>query len=285
MARASKELDQGSLKPIIDLALFEDRKVPPLKDGSWLRVSALAGLCAREEAICSIDGLVRKDPISSSLAMIFEHGHGLHWALQNRVLPKTRTIFGRWRCIMCGHAYGGQDEWELPLPADFHEQQLPRAEHCPNCKAEQNADTCIYAEQWFKNPAFNIAGHPDAFLRIPQLEGPGVLEGKSINAKGAWQVRSVPKMDHVVQAQTYMWLTGCKWGKIVYWNKGGYGKDTLIEHHIDYDEDHIEAIKELITNIWKGVNDGKLPERICGNADCKRAEACSVVDECFGKDD
>lgn len=285
MAGSNKELDQGSLKSLIDLKLFEDRQVPPLTSDSWLRVSALAGLCAREESICSMDELRRKDPISSSLMLIFEHGHALHWALQNRVLPKTQTIFGRWRCLMCGKTRGGAEEWELPLPKGFHDQQLPRGERCPDCDAEQNPDTCMYVEQWFKNPEFRVAGHPDAFLHIPQIEGPGVLEAKSISPRGAWEVRSVPKMDHVVQAQTYMWLTGCKWGKIVYWNKGGYGKDTLIEHHLDYDDDHIDAIKELISSIWAGVKSGKLPERICENPDCKRAEACSVVDECFGRDD
>jgi len=285
MGRSNHELDQGSLKPLIAEALFEDRAVPMLTPDSWLRVSALAGLCAREEVICSVDELVRKDPISSDLMMIFEHGHSLHWGLQNRVLPKTHTIHGRWRCIMCGHVRGGADTWVLPLPEDFHARQLLRGDRCPNCDAEQNADTCIYVEQWFKNEEFRIAGHPDGFLRIPSLEGPGVLEGKSISSRGAWEVRSVPKMDHVVQAMTYMWLTGCRWGKIVYWNKGGYGKDTLIEHHIEYDEDHVESIQELIRSIWNGVRDGKLPERICGDSGCKRAKACFVTDECFGRGD
>lgn len=264
---------------------MESRDVSPLTDDSWLRVSALAGLCAREEVICSVDDLVRKDDISSSLMMIFEHGHSLHWGLQNRVLPKTQTIMGRWRCIRCGHVYGGQEEWHLPLPDDFHARQLPREDSCSECGVEQSPDTCLYEEQWIKNPEYRIAGHPDAFLSMPQYEGLGVFEGKSISAKGAWEVRGVPKMDHVVQVQTYMWLTGCTWGKIVYWNKGGYGKDALIEHHVEYDEDHIDAIKALITNIWEGVRSGNLPERICATDTCPRAKACSVSDECFGRDD
>jgi hypothetical protein len=286
MAGSSKTaLADGELKPLIEESLFEAREVSALTTDSWLRVSALAGLCAREEVICSVDDLVRKDPISPSLMLIFEHGHGLHWDLQNRILPRTDTIFGRWRCAMCGDVRGGQDEWITPLPKDFHDQQVLRGAKCAKCGAEQNSDTSLYVEQWVKNPEFRIAGHPDAFLRVPGMPGMGVLEGKSINAKGAWQVRNIPKMDHVVQAHTYMWLTGCQWAKIVYWNKGGYGiKDALVEHTIEYDEDHVDAIKELIRNIWKGVETGKLPERICGDATCTRASACTVADECFGRD-
>jgi hypothetical protein len=284
MGRADTIEADGALKPLLKQVLKEDRKKPPL-DGEkgWLRVSALASLCPREEVLCSLGGVVRSDPISADLMMIFEHGHALHWDLQNRVLPKTQTIHGRWRCTMCGFSHGGRDEWEVPLPGDFHSKQAPRPEKCVKCRVEMNPDTCLYVEQWFKHPEFRIAGHPDAFLSIPRLPGLGVFEGKSINPRGAWEVRNCPKLDHVNQAQCYMWLTGCKWAKIVYWDKAGQGLSSLIEHHLEYDEDHVEAIQNLIRDIWTGIQKEKLPERICATPDCKRADLCSVVTPCFEK--
>lgn len=282
MGRSSTAAD-GELKPLIRSALHEARVKPPLTSDGWLRVSALAGLCAREEVLCAISGLTRSDPISADLGIIFEHGHALHWDLQNRVLPKTQAILGRWQCIACGHAHGPKEEWALPLPEDYLDQQIPRPARCAKCGVEMNSSTCMYQEQWLKHPEFRIGGHPDAFLRIPGMDGLGVFEGKSINPRGAWEVRNCPKLDHVVQAQTYMWLSGCTWGKIVYWDKAGQGLSALIEHTIEYDEDHVEAIQQLIVDIWEGIETEALPDRICASADCKRAEVCGVVGECFAR--
>lgn len=282
MGRSNPVAD-GELKPLIRQALHEARIKPPLTADGWLRVSSLAGLCAREEVLCSISGLTRNDPISGDLGIIFEHGHALHWDLQNRVLPKTQTILGRWQCINCGFAHGPKEEWVLPLPEDFLDQQALRPTNCAQCKIEMDSSTCMYQEQWIKHPEFKVAGHPDAFLRIPGMEGTGVFEGKSINPRGAWEVRGCPKLDHVVQAQTYMWLTGCKWGKIVYWDKAGRGLGALIEHTIEYDEDHIEAIQQLIVDIWEGIDAEILPDRICSSVDCKRANMCGVAEDCFAR--
>ena len=269
-----------NLKRLIRLAIPEKRKKPPLNSEAWIRVSGLAMLCAREEVLCSRLDRVRDDNIDADLMMIFEHGHGLHWALQNRVLPLTEALYGRWVCASCGKIHGGQDTWFADDMAEFEARQILRPQKC-SCGAALTPDNSLYIEQHVKDKAYRLMGHPDGFIRIEGFPGLGVLEVKSISARGAWEVRGCAKLDHVTQAQCYMWMTGCRWGKVLYWDKGAPGMSGLIEHTVEYDEDHVEAIQNLVRDIWAGIEGGKLPEKICGSPDCNRAELCATAKECF----
>lgn len=268
------------LKDVIEDAIRETRETPPLTPTSLIRVSGLAGLCAREEVLCARAHKVRHDVTDADLMLIFEHGNGLHWDLQNRILPATKTLFGRWLCGECGARHGGQDEWTAPLEG-FDESQILRPVECPKCGKFLSSANSLYQEQWIKAPEFRLAGHPDGFLRMRGMPGLGVLEIKSIGSRGAWEVRNCAKLDHVVQAQTYMWMTGCRWGLILYWDKGTTGRKGLIEHIVEYDEDQVEAIQTFVRGIWAGIEGGKLPDRICDSPNCKRADLCSSVEACF----
>lgn len=271
----------GDLRSLIRRSIPEEREKPPLDKDSWIRVSGLAMLCAREEVLCSRSGLIRADNVRADLMMIFEHGNGLHWDLQNRILPKTKTLFGRWLCGACGQFHGGRDEWDTTDMDGFEAEQMLRPIHCLRCKTPLTSDNSLFQEQWVKDPQYRLAGHPDGFLSLEGMPGLGVLEVKSISPRGAWEVRNCAKLDHVTQTQCYMWMTGCQWGKVLYWDKGTGGMKGLIEHHIEYDEDHVEAMQNLVRDIWAGIEGGKLPERICGSPDCNRAEHCSCPESCF----
>lgn len=287
----------GELKSLIRRDIPETRNKPPLTNEAWIRISGLAMMCAREELLCARHQTVREDSVDADLMMIFEHGHGLHWDLQNRILPQTKTLFGRWLCGNCGTRHGGRSLWGVPDPEKtfpinpdepdndykFKDSQILRPEKCRVCGTFLTPDNSLYQEQHIKNQEYRLMGHPDGFLRLEDMEGLGVLEVKSISPRGAWEVRGCAKLDHVTQAQCYMWLTGCRWGKVLYWDKGTGGMKGLIEHTIEYDEDHVEAIQNLVRDIWTGIEDetSKLPERICGSPDCRRAGHCSSVVPCF----
>lgn len=268
------------LKSLMHKVLREEREVSPMTNDSWLRVSLFSGLCAREEVLCARTRVVRPNIIDSDLMLIFEHGHALHWGLQNRILPLTSSLYGRWLCGSCGTYYGGKAEWSTPLDR-FQESQILRPKVCENCATELTSDNSLYQEQWIKDDEYRIAGHPDGFLRLDGLPGLGILEIKSANSRSAWAVRNCAQLDHVVQVQCYMWMTGCEWGKIVYWDKGSNGMKALIEHMIEYDEDHVEAIKNLIRDVWDGIRGTNLPSRICASATSSRAKLCSSVEACF----
>jgi len=271
----------GDLRALIRKAIPERRDKPPLTHDMWIRVSGLAMMCAREEILCVRYGIVREDAVDADLMMIFEHGNGLHWDLQNRILPLTKTLYGRWLCGSCGAYLGGKDEWDGADMEGFESSQILRPKVCPECKTGLTSDNSLYQEQWVKEPEYRIAGHPDGFIRLSGMPGLGLLEVKSISPRGAYEVRNCAKLDHVAQIQCYMWMTDCRWGKVLYWDKGTVGMRGLIEHTIEYDDDHVEAIQNLIRAIWTGVEGGKLPDRICASPDCKRAEVCSVARQCF----
>jgi hypothetical protein len=186
-------------------------------------------------------------------------------------------------CASCGSIHGGGDDgtWESPVPDGFLDEQIPRPKYCPTCGDTLSSENCIYQEQFFTNKDLRLTCHPDGMLRLGGYTTVGGLEAKSINSKGAWEVRACPKLDHLVQLQCVLWLTGLDWGKVLYWDKGGSGLSALIEHTIEKDADHIYAMSNLIDDIWNGVGGGPLPEPICESKGCKRAQLCYVTDECF----
>lgn len=263
---------QASIKKLIKLNLIREQEVPPLTLESYLRVSSMHKFCAREEVLASTLKINRQDSVDADLSLIFAHGTGLHYALQNQVLADIGVLVGEWRCVDCAKQYG---KLEGDLATSQTLVRKPKICDC-GCKDFN------YREQHFINKELRVGGHPDGFLILPGMEGLGIIECKSISSRGAWEVRDIPKMDHVVQIQSYFWLTGLKWGKILYWDKGGHGLSALAEHTIERDEEAIGEIKSLVSSIWRGLASGELPERICETNSCPKAKECPLVKQCFG---
>ncbi len=257
----------ASLKKIIEDDFKEQKQRMPLKKGGKLRASEFGNMCPRQEVLCAVLNLVREEEFNADSLMIFLHGTALHWAFQNHMLPAIKVLVGKWRCNECGETYGDGNK----LPANL----VLRPARCTKC---DHADF-EYRELTLFNKEYDIGGHPDGFLVLPELPGVGILEAKSI-MKG-WEVKNCPMMAHVIQVQIYMWICGLQWAKIVYWEKGENGTDALIEHHIDRDEDTIKQIQLTIKSIKTGLEGGQLPERVCLKADAPRAKKCNVKGPCF----
>lgn len=276
-----------SIRRLVKLKLHTDRKIVPLQAQDWLRCSSLPTMCAREVVLASRLKVTRDDVIHPDLQLCFDLGHGMHWAFQNRIAPKLDIIYGRWRCLRCGACYGGFGEGEDANPLELEDRVVARPTACesPACavdKRPRDEDTCDfeYVEMFFGNKTYRIGGHPDAFLLMEDAEGMGVGELKSCSERRFKEVRDVPDFGHVIQLQAYLWLTGLKWGMLLYWCKGLF-REPLVEHYVERDEDTIDQVKALIDDIWDGVKTGNLPERICSSSDCNRAEDCELVEPCF----
>lgn len=266
---------QGSLKKLIKLKLHEERNVPWIDEKGYLRVSSLANMCAREEVLASVKKIERRDVVDADLALIFAHGTGLHYVLQNEVISKTGALVGVWRCVECAKAFG-----KLEGDISVSQSLVRRPLKCDACGCED----FLYREQHFINEDYRIGGHPDGFLVMQGFPGLGILECKSIGSRRAWEVRSTPDIGHVIQTQSYMWLTGLKWGKILYWDKGGHGAQALMEHTVERDEETINGIKSMIRSILDGAQTGVLPDRICADNGCPRAKKCSLSGPCFAEE-
>jgi hypothetical protein len=269
-----------TLKGLIERHFSTVREKPPLNSESYLRVSSFSSLCMREEVLASRGDHVRNEEISSDTNLIFAHGSGLHWALQNLVLPQLPDVLvGVWRCLRCGKRHGSEKVW-VPRPV------MCDSAACRRRKTQEDA-TFFYEELHFTDVELNIGGHPDGFLCLLGQETPGVLEVKSINPRNALLVKNVPMLDHVVQLQLYLWLTGLIWGKILYWNKGESGMKVLVEHTVVRDESTIQAIRAEILELRASLRDSEraLPSRICKTEDCARAGKCPLVRSCFELDE
>ena len=252
----------------------------PLTSDSYLRCSSLSSMCPREEVLCVINEVVRTQVVSVDLSLVFSLGTALHNILQNKVLPSLGDVlYGQWRCLACGLLTGGTSGGKPLL-----ESIIARPKAC-SC----GGPDFLYEEASLRSEQYRLTGHPDGFLKLPEYEGFGILEAKSISERGAWEVKKTPKMDHVIQAQMYMWFTGTQWAQILYWDKGTFGINGLIEHHIERDDDVLTDILSSIDALWSSVKlfkaEGEkvLPERICSIATCPRAEVCSVSKQCFSE--
>jgi phage FluMu protein Com len=251
-----------------------DRKVHPLGPSDYIRSSSLPNICAREEVLASALNIIRDDPVDSDLNLTFAQGTGMHWVMQNKVLPAIgEFLVGQWRCTSCGKLIGD---------ATAAETRVPWPGTCPHCQTifEIEDGGLEYVELDLANTEYRLTGHNDGFLRIPGADGEGVFELKSASSFRAKAVRDVPDMGHVAQVQAYMWLTHTRWSILLYWDKGTF-RGPLIEHFVERDEDAIGEIKSMLSSIWTGIETGELPKRICSSPDCNRAEECPLAETCF----
>lgn len=268
--------------PLIELItkkFRQDEPKPPLKSNSYARCSGLSSMCIREEVLCAINNVQRRQVVEADLNLIFSHGTALHHILQNRVLPALENVLhGNWKCLKCGKLHCG------PPDKPMLEAVITRPAEC-DCKGREFS----YEELPLISQQYQLTGHPDGFLKLPGYEGFGILEAKSISNRGAWEVKKTPKMDHVIQAQMYMWFTGTQWAQVLYWDKGTNGIAGLIEHHVERDDDVIQGILENLDELWANLKlwedkqEKKLPERICANDSCPRANVCAVAKLCFSE--
>jgi len=222
--------------------------------------------------------ITRRDDVDADLNLTFAQGTGMHWVMQNEVLPVLgKVLVGKWQCKVCGEVYGG---------LDTEDGNIPMPDSCTMC--EELGESPIFdgdfrfefMEQEFINVEYQFTGHNDGFLRLPEADGDGVFELKSCSAYKAKQIKDVPDMGHVAQAQSYMWLTNTRWALLLYWDKGTF-RGPLTEHFVERDEEAIEEIKSMLRSVWEGIETGELPDRICTSVDCNRAEECPVAKPCF----
>jgi hypothetical protein len=266
-------------------------------------------MCAREEVLAFQEETERDDFSDPDLLLTFLHGTALHWAVQNHILPNRALLYGVWRCLVCGHVVGGlppEEKAELrkiaaseaPDKARFKElceaqgrldkSLVLRPGKCPSCGVSEleMGDELLfeYREQWFGDIDYRIGGHPDGFLVIPGYSGSGILEVKSISSHVAWKVKHTPQMEHLIQAHTYMWLTGRKWALVMYWAKGTHGLKSIIWHFVERDEGTVQKLQKLVGDMRTGIDTGALPSRICNSVHCARAGGCALAPVCFDRE-
>jgi len=278
-----KAKTEVSLLALISEALSEDRVKYPIRDEDWIRVSGIGSMCPREEVLCSKHNILRKESISGDKGLNFALGHAVHWMMQNKAVGPTGCLVGRWRCTWCGEVYGGLSSNLVPMPESCIRcgavaGDAPR----PNGRPEQGsrANAFLYVEEFVGNEEWKIGGHPDGYFSVG--EETWLLEFKSANDRNFYKYKDSPDFVHAIQAQCYMWLTGLKKAKIVYFNKNGAKDNFIREHDLSYDTEVIERVQQAVTEIRSGISGGPTPERtVCADYSCSRAFSCKAKNKCF----
>lgn len=207
---------------------------------------------------------------SPSRRLAYAHGSGLHFALQNIVLPELNVLWGRWECESCIQGVGAPLPGQRPI--DVAQRRPKKCEFCGNFQFK-------FIEYDLIDPELKLTGHCDGFISIPEKTGLGVVEIKSTNL--AWKAKTGPFPTHLKQIQAYMFLTGAQWGSILYWDKQKDNPEDFLEFLVDRDEQIIGELRESLQLLWAAIAGGDLPPRICNSPNCSRAEECQVSRECF----
>lgn len=272
----------------------------------WLRASSFYRYCQREEVICALTKTVRKDTTNADLSLTFKHGTALHTLLQDEILPDALGLRGIWKCNKCGHQVGGhsKEDWAwiksrrksgIHTPEDavrltaLSTSQaatlVKRPASCPSCGAKphpQKKPVWKFKERWYADVEHGLGGSCDGLIESPLMDGPGLLEAKSIGGGQAWKIQTAPLPHHLIQATIYMWLTGTQWAQVLYWDKGEHGLKALTFHTVTRDEAFVDQIKTVCREIWDGIKTRTLPERgVCRTQACPRARSCAVSSLCF----
>lgn len=273
-------------------ALKERRSVPPMSEDTWIRVSSIGGMCAREEVLCSKHNIIREDIVDGYAGINFQMGNAIHWMMQNKVLAPTGKIIGSWRCTYCGEVYGSRSNKMVPRPETCLRcgavaGDVPRVDNKPVAGVQGNA--FLYVEEWLGDSELKIGGSPDGQMvygdpNSYSADDVVMLEFKSANERNFFKYKNAPDFMHAIQTQVYLWLTGFKKAKIIYFNKNFSPSDQapFNEHDFDYDPDVIERVRAMVIQIREGVAGGRIPARtVCAARSCFRAGKCQVADICF----
>lgn len=232
-------------------------------------------MCLREEALCSRLNLTRSNTVSADLEVIFAYGHGLHFAMQNILLPEAKAIYGKWRCEQCPMIYGSEIG-TTPGPI------LRPEEPCTQCGCEEFK----YVEYAFNSEEFGITGHMDGVIRVGGKPGLGIMELKSISPHKKFFIDTAPLPEHVNQIQLYMHFSGLRWGTVLYWVKGTQGMEGIgPEYAIHYDPSHVQDVIKNLKALRASIRDplAVLPDyhKQCPQPGAPRAMRCRVQRECF----
>lgn len=253
-----------SLQKIVDEGLKEARVRAPMKSTEHLRASEIVDVCPREEALCARDHVTRKDVIPAKLARTFKFGRAFEKMFRDH-LADVGILIGTWQC-QCGFVSTCDDKGLV---------RHKRPTHCKSCAETGKFE---YLEEFSLDRLANVGGHNDGFLHV---NGEYIiLELKTCSARAYKEFKERPKENHIGQVQIYMKIHGYKRAVIWYFNKDS-SEQTL--HWIDADPVVTAHLLEKGTQVRHYFETGKIPQRVCINAECPRAQKCAVRLACFGE--
>ncbi len=285
---------------MIDYLPTVDTKVPRRvrrKDG--FHASSIGTMCIRLETMKrAIPRAHDSKTFPGELHLRFQIGHAVHEHWQRNILGKMRILKGTWVCSRCTREQKDcfmpdgpcpRCRWQVnpvthrPAPASRASSDCATGCKWPGGFFEAGRD-CAFCErggQWnfkesfIKIEEYDIVGAYDGIVMYNGVER--LLEMKTKDV-WAWDKMTQPHDSHVIQANVYMWGTGLKEAVICYINKNS---GLMKEYLVKFDPKVIERGIKNIEAVHRALDEGELPNGVCGSPREKRAKECAYTDLCF----
>jgi hypothetical protein len=261
----------------------------PMKADSWVRISGLPYLCAREEALCAIHGIDRKKEESGDSAFDMGYGTNFHAVLQNRILGPRGLIAGEWECEICGTRQGAAGR-AIFMPTKCH--------FCGSGR-----DFISYVEPYIVDKEKKISGHSDGFYGEDGAGGIWEFKTTGFSSFSKLKTMKFPWPAHILQAAFYACYLKAKRARILYVNREASGrKDRYLRFDVpmtieagwmekaktpfEMVEEKLNEIARMRTWIACGVVDAykpfvvprnQLPDTVCPRRDSRE---CAAYDCC-----
>ena len=127
------------------------------------------------------------------------------------------------------------------------------------------------------NEKLGIVGHCDV-----RLKNEGLVEIKAKDPALFRMTRHKPLAHDLFQIQTYLWLDKAKTGTLLT-TTWGQEKAPYRDMEVNYNLQVPELVKKIVAPIREAEAGGKLPSRVCGSRQDRRALLCPVADKCFSQ--
>jgi len=234
------------------------------RDNSHFHPSEFSG-CKRKIAykyyaqagIIQVD--MSKMKIRPTTERIFGNGHHVHYRWGGYLSDSRcarNLLKGHWKCA---NSYAHEYAWKLNGSKNKKENCHPRIYGSgsklgcliPTEKCECGCSDFQYVEIGFLNEDTMLGGHIDALILWPTGDHV-ILDYKSANRRIFSQIGNKPKPEHFFQIQCYLYLSGLKYGKLIY-----ECKDDQSVKEIDIERDDVvidqiindaRLLKEIVTN-------------------------------------
>ncbi len=244
-----RSVGSGALSEALTKALILEE--PDRIASKRMHASMLADLCTRERVLVKQHDVHPTKVYPASLRVRFDLGTFAHDVVRNSYLADQ--LWGDWRCLACG--------W-------MAEGYRPSAEHGDH---RCTSDVWRYIEREVERDG--VVGHLDA-MEHDRLLGPGVTEIKTMES-ARFQHGALPLKEHTIVLQVYLWLTGFRWGRLLYVSTGIEKVSPFKDYVFRYDLRTARRIAQIAAEESAG---GK---RACRTATDARALACPVRRPCW----
>ena len=256
-----------------------DDRIPYIHVSSLIKSSKNDFFCPREFVLRHMERVETGGAgVPPKFQLLWEVGHFYGEYIVQEFLKRNteyaKYAWGDWTC-KCG-------------ATKMHRTTLPEGAKCNVCTHPVDQ----YREVDLFNPQNTVIGHADLIINVN--EHYYIYEFKSIERSDVkFDEIKEPFGDHLAQASNYYWMLRAEGKKVSRIIRFVYVDRSMTGLYIDkpFRDVYGRAIdKERLIRLYKraeqcvtGIQQRKLPTRLCEAIDCGRAKQCTVAVSCFNR--